>query len=110
MNERQTLPARRRNETFELVHGEHRTPFKVTVGFFANSDQPAEVFITGAKTGSSFEAIARDGAIMLSLALQYHIPLDTIRHAITRDTDGKPSTIVGAVVDRLHGDQRGKST
>ena len=50
------------------------------------------------------EAIARDGAVLLSLALQYGVPLETIKHAITRDGQGQPQSIIGAVVDRLSED------
>jgi hypothetical protein len=98
---RQTLPQRRFAETFDLVHGEHNTVFKITVGYWPQRDEPAEVFITGAKAGSSLEAVARDGAVLLSIALQFGVPLEVIRGAITRNEDGTPSTIVGAVVDRL---------
>jgi hypothetical protein len=39
--------------------------------------------------------------VLLSLALQYGCELDTARHAITRDSQGAPSSIIGAVIDRL---------
>ncbi|WP_442896066.1 toprim domain-containing protein [Bradyrhizobium sp. AZCC 2289] len=51
------------------------------------------------------EAIARDGAVLLSLALQHGAELDNIRSAITRDEQGAPSSIVGAVVDQLSGEK-----
>ena len=60
-----------------------------------------EVFISGGKSGEAVEAIARDGAVLLSLALQYGVDLANIRSAITRDGQAEPSTIIGAVVDRL---------
>lgn len=87
--------------TFELTHGNMRTKFQVTVGYFPDSGKPAEIFITGAKSGSEVDAVTRDGAIAVSLALQHGVPLETLRHAITRNEDGTPSTIVGAVIDKL---------
>ena len=60
-----------------------------------------EVFISGSKAGSTTEAVARDGAVLLSIALQHGVPLETIKHALTREGNGTPSTIIGAVVDRL---------
>ncbi len=45
-----------------------------------------EVFINGGKSGEVVEAIARDGAVLLSLALQYGADLSNIRSAITRDS------------------------
>jgi hypothetical protein len=105
MTDRRILPNRRHGETFELSHGTMRTRFQVTIGYFPHDltgpGGPAEVFISGGKTGSDFEAAARDGAILLSLCLQFGVPLSVMRHAITRDQSGAPSTIIGAILDRL---------
>lgn len=100
MTERSVLPNRRSGENFELHHGGQNTSFVITTGRYPNGSI-GEVFITGSKSGTAFEAVARDGAILLSLCLQHGVPLEIIRHAITREADGAPSTIVGAVVDRL---------
>jgi hypothetical protein len=100
MNTRRVLENRRLAENFELRHGGQNTAFTITIGRFPNGEI-AEVFIAGSKSGSSFDAVARDGAILLSLALQHHVPLETIRHAMTREADGSASTIVGAVVDEI---------
>ena len=100
MSMRRELPARRYGETFELRHADHKYPFMVTIGRYPNGDI-GEVFVSGAKAGSEVEAVARDGAVLLSLALQYNIPLEVIRRAITRNEDGAASTIIGAVVDKM---------
>jgi hypothetical protein len=100
MSMRDVLPQRRGNETFEMRHGGQNTVFAVTLGFYPDG-RLGEVFIHGAKAGSETDGIARDGAVLLSIALQYGVPLETIKHAITRDPNGAPSTIIGAVVDRL---------
>lgn len=99
--ERNMLPQRRHAETFELRHGGQNALFAVTVGYYAPGGAVGEVFICGAKAGSTVEAVARDGAVLLSLALQHGIPLALIKGALTREYDGAPSTIIGAVVDRL---------
>jgi hypothetical protein len=44
----------------------------------------AEIFINGAKVGSTAEANAQDAAIVASLALQHGCPIDIIRHALIR--------------------------
>ena len=95
---RRTLPQRRAAETFELRHGKHTVT--VTTGYY-DDGSVGEVFITGAHVGSELEAIARDGAVLLSIAIQHRVPLDTLRHAVTREADGKASTVIGAVIDRL---------
>src|SRR5262245_65079372 len=100
MSARRTLPQRRAGYSFELRHGGQNTPFTVTVGVYPDGSI-GEVFVSGSKSGTAFEAVARDGAVLLSIALQYGIPLDVIKHAITREHDGSPSTIIGAVVDKL---------
>lgn len=112
MTARAPLPNRRHSETFEIRHGGQNTPFQITVGYYTGPMYDAinghgeytrigEVFIAGSKSGSAFDAVARDGAIVLSLALQHGVRLETIKHAITREGNGEPSTIIGAVVDRL---------
>ena len=100
MTERQALPMRRRSETFEIDYGGLSRVHTVTVGYYPDG-RPGEVFINGGKSGEQVEAIARDGAVMLSMCLQHGVSLDTIKHALTRDSQDQPSSIVGAVVDRL---------
>ena len=100
MTERRALPARRSSDTFEIPFGGLNRRHTITVGYY-DSGEIGEVFISGGKSGEAVEAIARDGAVLLSIALQYGASLDTIRHAITRDSQDQPQSIVGAVVDRL---------
>jgi hypothetical protein len=97
---RNVLPQRRRAETIEMQHGGQNNTFQVTIGYYADGSI-GEVFVSGAKAGSNVDALCRDAAIMLSLALQHGTPLDLMKHAITREGDGAPSTIIGAVVDKL---------
>ena len=100
MTERRVLPQRRACETFDLDFGGLARSHTVTVGFY-DDGMLGEIFINNGKSGAAVEAIARDGAVLLSLALQYGVDLANIRSAITRDGQAEPSTIIGAVVDRL---------
>jgi hypothetical protein len=95
---RRTLPQRRAAETFEFRHGQQ--PVTVTTGYYADGTL-GEVFVSAPKVGSSLEAIARDGAVLLSIAIQYRVPLDVLRNAVTREQDGSASSVIGAVIDRL---------
>ena len=72
----------------------------VTTGYHADG-RVGEVFITSSKVGSNTEAIARDAAVVLSIAIQFGVPLTTLRGAVTREQDGSPSTVIGAVLDQL---------
>ena len=97
---RRILPQRRAAQTFEMGFGGLAKSHTITLGFYEDGAL-GEVFINGGKSGEVVEAIARDGAVLLSLALQYGAELDNIRSAITRDEQGAPSSIVGAVIDKL---------
>lgn len=100
MTERRIISARRASETFDVEFGGLKFPHTVTVGFY-DDGTIGEVFISGGKSGEQVEAIARDSAILLSLALQHGATLDTVAHALTRDGRGQPNTIICTVVDRL---------
>ncbi len=98
---REPLPLRRRSETFEIDFGGLKKVHTVTVGYY-DDGRIGEIFINGGKSGEMVEAIARDGAVLLSLALQSGVALDVIAKAITRDGQGNPSSIVGEVINRLN--------
>ena len=100
MTERHALPMRRRSETFEIDFGGLKNSHVITIGFY-DDGRIGEVFVNGGKSGELVEAIARDGAVLLSMALQHGVSLDTIRHALTRDSQDEPQSIIGVVVDRL---------
>jgi len=97
MPQRRPLPNRRRGTSFTIEWV--GKPHTVTLGYFEDSNDPAEVFISLSKPGTELDGIARDGAVLISLCLQYGVPFQTIAHAITRNQNGQPSTIVGAAVD-----------
>ena len=100
VTQRRPLPMRRRCETFQIAFGGLAKRHTVSIGYY-DDGTPGEVFIDGGKSGELIEAIARDGAVILSMALQHGVSLDTISHALTRDSFNQPTSIVGAVVDRL---------
>jgi len=97
---RSILPTRRANETIKLRFGDQRAAYHVTSGFDPEGAL-AEIFISTSKIGSAADALARDIAILMSLALQHGCPMGIMRDALTREHDGAPSTIAGAVADKL---------
>jgi hypothetical protein len=97
MTARERLPNRRRCVTVNLDHAGHR--FTLTTGYYRDG-RIAEVFISSSKP-SGVEAVARDGAIVTSIALQFGASLETIRVALTKDYDGTPATLLGAALDAL---------
>jgi hypothetical protein len=100
---RAVLPQRRYSETFDLTHEGHT--FQVSIGYFPVdllcAGLPAEVFISGSKVGSYAEGVARDAAVLISIALQFSVPVEMMCKSITRNADGEPQTVIGAVLDRL---------
>jgi ribonucleoside-diphosphate reductase alpha chain len=79
---RQPLPARRPVERFEFNYNSQR--FTACIGRFPDG-RLAEIFLTcDRRSGSELDGMARDAAILLSLALQYGCPLQTAIEALGR--------------------------
>jgi hypothetical protein len=98
MTARVRLPNRRAAETFELEAS--GLPYTCTVGRFPDGSL-AEIFISNAKAGSHSDAAAKDAAVVCSIALQYGVPLEIIRHALLRDPRGIASSPLGCALDLL---------
>lgn len=89
---RQRLCNRRGCETVEFEHA--RQKFTLSVGRF-HDGRVSEIFVSSHHVGSPIEAIARDAAIVCSIALQCGADIQTIRSALTKDHDGGPATLLG---------------
>jgi len=98
MTARERLPNRRANATFELEVG--NLHYTATFSHFADG-RVGEIFLQNHKADSQADAFARDSAIAASLALQFGCPLETLRNAVLRNADGKPSTPLGAALDQI---------
>lgn len=97
--DRRRLPQRRVHQLVDFSHAGHR--FTAGLGFF-DDGRLAEVFLNvPGRAGSAIEAVARDAAVVASIALQYGAPAETLRRAVTRNTDGSASGPLGAVLDLL---------
>jgi hypothetical protein len=98
MTQRQRLANRRAAETFGFeCSGLHYT---ASISRFPDGSL-AEIFIGSAKAGSHSDAAARDSAVVCSIALHYCVPLETIRHALLRDSHGRPASPLGAALDLM---------
>jgi len=83
---RHCLPNRRASETFTFEC--NGLTYIATVSRYPNGDL-AEIFL------------AKDSAVVCSLALQHGVPVETIRHALLRDARGNPSSPLGCGLDLL---------
>jgi hypothetical protein len=101
---RTRLPNRRGCTTFGFRCGAHH--YVATVSHFANG-QLAEIFLGNGRAGSDVDAAAKDSAVLASLGLQYGIPLDVLRKALLRDSQGTPSSPLGAALDILAAEDGG---
>jgi streptomycin 6-kinase len=100
MTSRQRLPDRRRGESFEFYHC--NLGFTATIGRYRDG-RIGELFINSHKSSGDLEALARDAAIIVSIALQHGADLGTIRRALTRDGNDDPATLIGAALDAIDG-------
>lgn len=105
---RELLPERRPSYNFTIEFQGER--YNVTIGHYPDN-RTGEMFVnrlfskTSAKVGTLLDGVCRDSAILISLALQHGVQLETMQNAITRDEDGAPSTIVGAIIDHIRKDE-----
>jgi len=98
MIDRERLPNRRASEFFEFESMNIR--FTASVSRYPDS-RIAELFIDNHKAGSGIGTLVRDAAITLSFALQHGADFEAIRHALCRDSQGRPLGPLGAALDLL---------
>jgi hypothetical protein len=95
---RRRLPNRRAHELLRFEHdGIHYT---AGVGSFENGEL-AEIFLNAHKHGTAVDVSARDAAIAASLLLQHGCHVDTLRKALTRNSDGSASGPLARALDLL---------
>src|SRR6516162_2505923 len=102
MTGRLRLENRRQSETFDVEALGLR--FTVSASRYPDG-RPAEIFITNHRTGSAAGIMASDAAISASLALQFGCPVDVLRRALSRDSQGRASSPLGCALDLLEGQQ-----
>jgi hypothetical protein len=72
----------------------------MTVGRYADG-RPGEVFVNAGHANSALDALASDAAIAISFALQHGADIAAIRLAMKRNSQGEPSSPIGAALDRI---------
>ncbi len=78
MMARDRLPDRRKAELLEFSHGGRR--WTAAISRFADG-RVAEIFVDNCKA-SPLADMARESALLASLALQHGCPLEVLRHAL----------------------------
>jgi ribonucleoside-diphosphate reductase alpha chain len=72
-----------------------------TAGVSLADGEIAIIFMANNKVGSAAGIIASDAAMAASLALQHGCPLEVLREAMRRDSHGRASGPLGAVLDKI---------
>ncbi len=97
MTVRRRLSNRRASETFCF----RCEPFEyvATISRFPDDGTLAEIFISNGKAGSGSDTAAKDSAVVCSIALQFGVPVDVLRKALSRDPRGTASGALGVALD-----------
>jgi hypothetical protein len=95
---RQRLPNRRNCETFEFDLENMR--FTASYGR-DEFGEIREVFLSGGKSGSLAESITCTASTLISVARQYGISAQVLRHSIPRNPDGSAMCPVGFILDDM---------
>lgn len=90
------LPARRLAETTTLAF--EGAAFHVTVGFYPDG-RPGEVFVHGAKVGSTMDRLLDDACVVVSRLLQHDVAPNELAGSMGRVSNDAPASILGALVD-----------
>jgi hypothetical protein len=95
---RDCLPNRRasQNLTFERDN----LKYHMTIGLYSDG-RVGEIFLNAEHSNSLLDVLASDAAILVSLALQHGCTLETIAHALKRDSRGIAASPIGAALDRI---------
>jgi hypothetical protein len=102
---RQRLPNRRWSITEEIeAHGAQR--ITATISFDPRNGLPAEVFLSGAKSGTEMAAILDDASVVISLALQHGITARSLLHSVSPN---KASAIGAALELLITHEEKGKA-
>ena len=95
---RDRLPNRRASQN--IAFERDNLKFHMTTGLYPDA-RVGEVFLNSEHGNSLLDTLAHDAAILASLALQFGCPLETIRHAIKRDSNGTAASPIGQALDLI---------
>ena len=66
---------------------------------FGSDGKPREIFARARRPDSDLDAVADDGAVLASMLLQHGASLEEIAHSLGRSSEGRPTSVIGAIVD-----------
>lgn len=106
---REKLDFRREADVVDFEHrlpGGSAQPMTATIGHFPDG-RVSEIFIDPPKLSNDAANLARDVAMLISIALQHGVPVEEMRDAVGRAEDGTPHSIAGSALDLIAQEQVG---
>ncbi|HEY1806037.1 MAG TPA: hypothetical protein VGG45_16305 [Terracidiphilus sp.] len=100
MTDRERLPDRRRGA---LVSFDHDGLAYVAQYGFSPTGSLLEIFLDVGKTGTTANIVAKEAAVVTSLALQYGVPIEVLRAALPGLRDGSPAGPLGLALGEAEG-------
>ena len=98
-SKRQNLTNRRLNVTNVLETVQDK--YYVSFGVEPSTGYIGEVLIRGSKIGSDMDILLDDAAVVLSLALQYGVPLDQLVHSLHKGREEGGTSILARAIALL---------
>jgi len=100
---RRVPPNRRASETITFKWPSHslRAPTYFVSSSKSDGGVIYEIFVASARPSSPMADVIRDASIIISLALQHGVDINTLRHSITRLNDNSAASIIGAALDLI---------
>jgi hypothetical protein len=98
MTARNSLPNRRASQN--IAFERDNLKYQMTIGLYPDG-RVGEIFLNAEHSNSLLDVMTHDAAILASIALQFGCPLDTLRHAIKRNSSGEAASPIGAALDRI---------
>jgi hypothetical protein len=74
--------------------------FTAGYGFFADGGL-AEIFLNNSKASNDVDTSVRDAAVAISFALQHGADLEALRRALSRNSNGAATGVLGAALDLI---------
>ena len=95
---REKLPNRRASENLKMTH--EGVGYQCSFSRFPDG-RLAEVFIYAGKVGTGLNVMARDLAVVTSLALQYGVPIMELRAALEQELGGTQRGPLGVLLAQI---------
>jgi hypothetical protein len=99
MEARHTLPNRRESYIIDFEH--RNMPFTVGYSFFKESGNLAEIFVQPRLPSSDLHDELGSASTILSISLQYDVPLSTIRSGLPKHANNRPCCIIGKALTAI---------